>query len=118
MIRRRIYALAAVLAACSDAPLVPDHPNASILADKQVIVGFQTHPAAAEIALIERLGGVVTRQFKYVRAVAATIPAAQEDALRTAAGVRFVEDNVTLTPFGSRQVTDYGVSLIEAPAAW
>jgi subtilisin family serine protease len=32
--------------------------------------------------------------------------------------VRYVEDNVTLTPFGNKQITDYGVSLIQAPAAW
>jgi hypothetical protein len=29
MIRSRIYELAVVLAACSDAPLVPDHSDAS-----------------------------------------------------------------------------------------
>jgi subtilisin family serine protease len=115
-----VVALAAALAAGCDSPT--DHeqnPRADVvLAEKSVLVGFQTKPGPAEIALIERFGGRVTRQFKYVRAVAATIPAEQESALAAAAGVRFVEDIVTMTPFGGKQITDYGVSRIKAPAAW
>ncbi|MGQ0814092.1 MAG: S8 family serine peptidase, partial [Gemmatimonadota bacterium] len=53
-----------------------------------------------------------------VRVLAASIPTDQEDALDAAAGVRFVEDNVSLTPFGNKQITDWGVTKIEAPAAW
>jgi subtilisin family serine protease len=120
---RSLFALAlgaALFGAACDTPTEFDarQRNSVLAADKSVIVGFDAHPSAAELAVIQSFGGVVTRQFKYVRAVAATIPAAQEDALRAAAGVRFVEDNVTLTPFGNRQITDYGVSLIQAPEAW
>ena len=109
---------AALLGAACDTPTGFDAQRSSnvVVGSKSVIVGFNAHPSAAEIALIQSFGGAVTRQFKYVRAVAATIPSAQEDALRAAAGVRFVEDNVTLTPFGNKQITDYGVSLIQAPA--
>jgi subtilisin family serine protease len=111
---------AALLGAACDTPTTFEAQRRNDLVDatKSVIIGFNARPSAADIALVESFGSVVTRQFKYVRAVAATIPAGQEDALRAAAGVRFVEDNVTLTPFGNKQITDYGVSLIEAPAAW
>src|SRR5688572_24705301 len=68
MIRSRFYVLVVVLAACSDAPLVPDHKNGppqnSVGATKSVIVGFHARPSAADLALIQSVGGVVTRQFK------------------------------------------------------
>src|SRR5688572_17683438 len=119
---RSVFALAmsaALLGAACDTPTEFGAPQRDVVVgNKSVIVGFHARPSAADLALIESFGGVVTRQFKYVRAVAATIPSEQEDALRAAAGVRFVEDNVTLTPFGNKQITDYGVSIIQAPAAW
>ncbi len=120
---KRIYTLAlgaVLLVGACDTPTEYDRQqrNTVLSADKSVIIGFQNHPGAAELTLVQSTGGTVTREFKYVRALAATIPAAQEDALRAAAGVRFVEDNVAMTPFGNKQITDYGVSKIEAPAAW
>jgi serine protease len=110
----------ALLASACDKPTAfeAQRQGSVVAATKSVIIGFQTRPGAAEHALVQSFGGSVTREFKYVRALAATIPTAQEDALRAAAGVRFVEDNVAMTPFGNRQITDYGVSLIGAPAAW
>jgi serine protease len=116
----RAVALIAVIAAACDSPTehIAGRRDDVLLAEKAVLVGFVSQPGPAELALIERFGGRVTRQFKYVRVVAATIPAAQESALEGTAGVRFVEDIVTMTPFGGRQITDYGVSKIEAPGAW
>lgn len=110
----------ALFATACDSPTQFDtRPRASaVAAEKSVIIGFDSHPGAAEVALVQSFGGQVTRQYKYVRALAATIPSAQEDALRAAAGVRFVEDVVYMTPFGGKQITDYGVSKIEAPEAW
>ena len=112
---------AIAIAACDDSPTeqVREHRQADVVsAGESFIVGFTSHPGSAEIALIESLGGTVTRQFKYVRALAATIPADKEEVLRASSGVRFVESNVTMTPFGGKQITDYGVSKIEAPGAW
>jgi serine protease len=109
----------AALSACDTPTEFTEQRRADVVSGSEsVLVGFQTHPGPAEIALIESYGGQVTRQFKYVRAVAATIPADQEAALRAAAGVRYVELNYGLTMFGGKQITDYGVSKIEAPAAW
>jgi subtilisin len=82
------------------------------------LVGFRAAPGAAETALIEGLGGVVAQRYKYIPAVAATIPATQVDALRANGSVAYVEDDVTMVPLGTRQVVDYGVSMIEAPTAW
>jgi subtilisin family serine protease len=50
--------------------------------------------------------------------VSATIPAEQRDALAASPSVAYVNDNITMVPLGSRQVTDWGVSKIEAPTAW
>ncbi|MGQ0560254.1 MAG: S8 family serine peptidase [Gemmatimonadota bacterium] len=115
-----LIAGAALLAAACDSPTeYGDARRAAVVAaEKSVLVGFETAPGAAEIALVESFGGRVTRRFKYVKAVAATIPTDQESALEAAAGVRFVEDNVTMTPFGGKQITDWGVAKIEAPEAW
>ncbi|MGQ0813909.1 MAG: hypothetical protein ACT4O1_05530, partial [Gemmatimonadota bacterium] len=98
-----------VMAAACDTPTeFGEQRRADVVAsEKSVLVGFETRPGAAEVALIESFGGRVTRQFKYVRVLAASIPTDQEDALDAAAGVRFVEDNVSLTPFGNKQITDW-----------
>jgi serine protease len=88
---------------------------------KAVLVGFATAPGAAEIALIQSLGGKVTHQYKYIPVLAATIPASQLSALAAAAGVAYVEDDHQVRALSSakgKQVMDYGVRLIEAPAAW
>src|SRR5687767_14734979 len=56
-----------------------------------VLVGFTTAPGAAQIALIENLGGRVSHRYKYIPVVAAAIPASVRDVLATAAGVKYVE---------------------------
>jgi subtilisin family serine protease len=86
--------------------------------DRVVLVSFHATPGAAETALIEALGGRVTRHYKYIPAVAAAIPTNQEETLEADARVASVEDDVALRPLGSKQIVDYGVSVIEAPTAW
>jgi subtilisin family serine protease len=99
--------------------LSPITPSLSETADqKAVLIGFHTTPGAGEIALIQSLGGQVTHQYKYIPVVAATIPTNQEDLLEADARVAYVEDDQPIYPLGSKQITDYGVSKIEAPAAW
>ena len=83
-----------------------------------VLVGFTSMPGAEQTALIESVGGLVTRRYKYIPVVAATIPADQRSALAAAAGVAYIEDNGELILYGGKQIVDYGVSRIEAPAAW
>jgi subtilisin family serine protease len=87
--------------------------------EKDVIVGFAAPPAADEVAFVERIGGRVTHTYKYISAVAATIPADQEMTLAAQPGVAYVQDDLDLYLLGGRrQTTDYGVAKIEAPAAW
>ena len=85
---------------------------------KTVLVGFRTAPAADETALIEALGGQVLHQYKYIPVLAARIPTSQEEALTGDPRVAYVENNITMHPLGSKQIVDYGVAKIEAPAAW
>ncbi|MGH7700146.1 MAG: S8 family serine peptidase [Gemmatimonadales bacterium] len=85
---------------------------------KSVLVGFAASPDAAAVALIEGVGGRVTYRYKYIPVLAAIIPTDQEDVLKADASVAYVEDDIPMHPLGGKQITDYGVSLIEAPGAW
>lgn len=89
------------------------------MADKAVLVGFHNAPGPQEVALIEALGGRVTHRYQYVPIVAAVIPDTQVATLVASPGVAYVADDTPLQPFGGRRQTmDYGVSKIDAPAAW
>jgi subtilisin len=85
---------------------------------KTVLVGFHSTPGAGETALIADLGGQVIHQYKYIPVLAATMPAGQEQVLEADPRVAYVEDDLPIYPLGSKQIMDYGVSKIEAPAAW
>jgi subtilisin family serine protease len=109
----------ALLAACVDTP--PTEPLGSVTgvsAEEIVLVGFTAPPGAQETSLIEGLGGRVTHRYKYIPVVAATIPTAQVDILAADPSVAYVEADIPMHPLGGKQITDYGVSLIEAPGAW
>jgi subtilisin family serine protease len=85
---------------------------------KAVLVGF-TDAETNGVALVESVGGQVTHRYKYIPAVAATIPADRTSALASQSGVAYVTDDHELYLLGGRrQTTDYGVAKIEAPAAW
>jgi serine protease len=87
--------------------------------EKDVIVGFAAPTGAEELALIEAIGGRVTHRYKYIPAVAATIPAERTSTLVATPGVAYVQDDLELYLLGGRrQTVDYGVSKVEAPAAW
>lgn len=87
--------------------------------EKDVIVGFAAAPGADELALVQAVGGRVTHQYRYIPAVAATIPADHDSTLEAMAGVAYVQDDLELYLLGGRrQTTDYGVAKIEAPDAW
>jgi serine protease len=86
-------------------------------AQKNVLVGFT--PGADATALVQSVGGQVTYKYKYIDVVAATIPADQSSTLAGTSGIRYVENSRTFYPLGRlRQTTDYGVSKVQAPAAW
>ena len=87
-------------------------------AQKSVLIGFHSTPGGEATALIEGRGGQVTHQFKYIPVLAATIPADQEESLEADPRIAYVEDELSIHPLGGRQIVDYGVSKIEAPAAW
>lgn len=121
-----LLAAAALLAGACDTvdptatagPEVAAPVRAEAAAEKDVLVGFETEPGAEQVALIESLGGSVNIQYRYIPVFAATIPADQEEELAASAGVAYVEDDGTLEPLAGKQITDWGVSKIEAPAAW
>ena len=117
-----IVGAALFIASCDNAPptesVGPLQSITGITSEKVVLVGFTTAPGPAEIGLIEGLGGRVTHQYKYIPVLATTIPVDQADALAAIPGVAYVEDDVAMEPLGGKQITDYGVSKIEAPAAW
>lgn len=113
------------LAACNPdqvtvAPTGPTGTAANVGADGgiPVLVGFAAAPGASQIALIQSLGGRVTHQYKYIPVLAAYIPATARDALAASIGVKYVENDGEIAPYGGKQVIDYGVSIIEAPGAW
>lgn len=56
-----------------------------------VIIQFKNAPGANEENLVKKHGGKVTRKFKIVRAVSATVPAAASDKIKKEAGVLAVE---------------------------
>lgn len=121
MIRRIFIVLSAAVAigACDNTDSVaPVERHSELLADKAVLIGFRATPTADDLALVTGVGGVVTHQYKYIPVVAARIPAGQEDVLEANTSIAYVEDDLEIYPLGGKQIVDYGVSKIEAPAAW
>jgi subtilisin family serine protease len=98
--------------------LTPATQVSAQAAGKAVIVGFHQAPGAAELALIAGLGGRVSYQYKYIPAVAATVPEAQVEVLRTDYRIAYVEDDSEAVFLAGKQVMDYGVGKVEAPGAW
>ncbi|MDQ3525352.1 MAG: S8 family serine peptidase [Chloroflexota bacterium] len=83
-----------------------------------MLVGFASQPGDAEAALIESLGGRVIHRYKYIPVLAVVIPTAQQDVLAAASAVAYVNEDYEVRALGGKQITDYGVSKIEAPGAW
>jgi|GEM_PF-6736404 len=116
MLGLSLFAAACDNAAPTAAP--SDALRSETAGEKTVLVGFASQPGDAEAALIESLGGRVIHRYKYIPVFAAVIPAARHDVLAAATGVAYVEDDQEVRALGGRQITDYGVSKIEAPGAW
>ena len=62
-----------------------------------MLIGFTNSPGPAEQALVRGRGGNVTRSFRLVRAIAASLPAPAINALRRTPGVTAIEPDGTLT---------------------
>lgn len=88
------------------------------VAPQTFLVGFRSPPGAAGAALIQGLGGRVIHQYRYIPVVAASLTALQVEALAADPRVAYVESDLPIYPLGGRQVTDWGVSKIDAPGAW
>lgn len=98
-----------------------DAPLRSSAEVQSLLVGFESAPGADEVALVESLGGQVVHRYKYIPVLAVRLPESQTDVLAAEPGVAYVEaDHEVRALYSSRgkQITDYGVRLIEAPAAW
>ncbi len=86
---------------------------------KSVLVGFESTPGAAEASLVESLGGEVTYRYKYIPVFAATLPEDQISTLSEQANVAYVENDDELYLLGhGKQITDYGITKVQAPQAW
>jgi serine protease len=116
-------ALTVATAAC-DRPMPTEVPfgAATLLSNettsKTVLVGFHSAPGDLEAAWITSLGGQVTHRYKYIPVFAASIPLSLETVLAEDARVSYVEDDLSIIPFGGKQVMDWGVFKVQAPAAW
>ncbi|HEX6283474.1 MAG TPA: S8 family serine peptidase, partial [Pyrinomonadaceae bacterium] len=87
--------------------------------EKNVLVGFASTPGDREASLITSLGGHVTHRYKYIPVFAATIPETHVDILAANPDVAYVENDYELYMLGAgKQVSDYGITKIEAPGAW
>src|SRR5688572_18326342 len=118
-----LVGVAALAAACDQRSSDLTQPSASASASasadtRTVIIGFRARPGPDAIALIRGAGGSVRRSFRYIPAISASIPSARVDALRANPNVAYVDENITMVPLGTRQITDWGVTKIDAPGAW
>ena len=118
-----VAGLSLLAAACdSPAPTAGARPGDALgltsVAGKTVLVGFRSAPGAAGVALIQGLGGRVLHQYRYIPVIAASLTELQVQALAADPRVAYVENDLPLYPLGGRQVTDWGVSKIDAPGAW
>jgi subtilisin family serine protease len=124
-----LVALALFAAACDrtdPAELTAPDAQAALIGSSSssgplLIVGFDAPPGAAEIALVQSLGGQVVHQYRYIPALAVRLPSASRSLLEGSPGVTYVANDGRvhlLSTNRGKQVSDYGVRLIEAPAAW
>lgn len=122
---------AAILTAACDATgpteVVPGDPGdarTSLIAAAEdlVLVGFESPPGTAEVAAVEALGGEVIHQYEYIPVLAVRIPDSAREELEAEPGVVYVEDDLAIEPHQAtergKQIADWGVRRIEAPAAW
>jgi subtilisin family serine protease len=109
--------LAATTAALLAAAMFPTSTVAEPPERTPVLIRFVDTPSAADLALVARHGGEVTRQFTIVPAVAATIPPAAADALRRNPRVAVVEPDGALYALEYRSTHDWGVSHVRADDA-
>ncbi|MGH7477614.1 MAG: S8 family serine peptidase [Longimicrobiales bacterium] len=113
------------IAACdrptpTESAVPPAGSQQSVTADGQiaVLVGFVSDPGDAEAALIASLGGEVTHRYRYVPVFAATIPVDQVETLGADASVAYIEEDAEAYPLAGKQITDWGVTKVDAPGAW
>lgn len=79
-----------------------------------VLISFHVPPTAADVAMVRGLGGDVSRQFRIVPAVAATVPAHAIDALGRNPRVAVVEPDSLVWALEYRSTHDWGVGHVNA----
>jgi subtilisin len=79
-----------------------------------VLIRFNEPPGQAQADLVSSHGGMVTRQFRIVPAVAARIPPQAATALRNAPGIAAVEPDGVVMAHGEYDVV-WGVNTVKAP---
>ncbi len=96
----------------ANAPSGPGEPAT----ERDVLIGFDVFPGAAEDALIRAHGGEVRHSFWLVPVVAATIPDRAAEALERNPNIRYVEPDAEV--FALSQTTPWGIERVEAPQSW
>lgn len=79
-----------------------------------VLIQFHSAPTGADVAVVERLGGEVSRAFRIVAAVAASIPSQAISALAANPRVALVEPDSLVYALEYRSTHDWGISHINA----
>ncbi|MGI9140331.1 MAG: S8 family serine peptidase [Gemmatimonadaceae bacterium] len=115
--------VALLVAACSDAihrdVLAPTSPARSESGSGVSLITYTSMPTDAQVARVTSLGGTVVYRYANFPIVAANLPLGSETLIAADPAVVAVElDGAQYELYGSKQVMDYGVRLIEAPGAW
>jgi serine protease len=97
-------------------PTAPDMLTSG--GEKTVLVGFTTEPGPVQVARIEAVGGEVTHSYRHIPVLAVRITGGLEATIAAQPGVAYVEDDIPMIPLGGKQITDWGVSRVDAPGAW
>lgn len=107
--RMFVLALTVVVAAA--------HPGPTVVRGGErvdVLIQFRSAPTAADVAALERLGGNVSRVFRIVPAVAASVPSQATTGLAANPRVTLIEPDSLLWALEYRSTHDWGIGHINA----
>ena len=92
-------------------------PQAAIASELEVIIGFHEYPGPSQQELIHTLGGQISREYRLIPAVVATVPAAGLATLRDHPLVAYIEENSEVTSIDPPYLPMlFGASVLPAAA--
>ncbi len=114
MIRRLV---SVAFTTCLTLTLLAGPVGAQSPARLDVLIRFASPPTSADLALVRGHGGSISRQFRIVPAVAATLPLNAVEALAHNPRVELIEPDGLLYALEYRATHDWGVGRVRADAA-